>query len=308
MRLRGGGRAAIAAACTITLASGAAPASGALPACPDRPVQRTVVGGPGQYEAVLPDAQGRLLISDLRGGRVLRADAPGATATPLARVSDPGGLAVDDAGDILVGTGNGPTALVPRWRLAGLLRIDAGTGATTRVARGLMMANGVARAADGTVYASSSFPGGGVDRIRPDGTVDRRWNRTEGANGLALSADGSALYAAVMLPPARVVRIDTATGQATTFARVPFPENVTGLLDGLARGADGTLYVNAFLAGQVWRIGADPTPCVLARGLAGAAGITVGADGAGFSATSVYVATWGERVVELVDAAPAGPA
>lgn len=308
MRRRGGGRAAFAAACTITLLGGAAPASGALPSCADRPVQRTVVGGPGQYEAVFPDARGRLLISDLRGRRLLRADHPGAVATPLARVPDPGGIALDDAGDILVGTGNGPTALVPQWRRAGLLRIDPVTGAGTRVASGLMMANGVARAADGTVYASSSFPGGGVDRIRPDGTVDRRWNRTDGANGLAVSADGSALYAAVMLPPARVVRIDTATGLATTFARVPFPENLTGLLDGLARSADGTLYVNAFLAGQVWRIGADRAPCILARGLAGAAGITVGADGAGFSATSVYVATWGGRVVELVDAAPAGPA
>ncbi len=307
MRRRGGGRAAFAAACTITLLAGAAPASGALPSCPDRPVQRTVVGGPGQYEAVFPDAQGRLLISDRRSHRLLRADAPGAATTPLARVTDPGGIALDDVGAILAGTGNGLNGLVPQLRLAGLLRIDPQTGAATRVARGLMMANGVVRAADGTVYASASSSGGGIDRIRPDGTVDRRWNRTDFANGLALSADGTALFAAVMFP-ARVVRIDTATGRATTFARVPFPENLTGLLDGLARSADGTLYVNAFLAGQVWRIGTDRAPCILARGLAGAAGITVGAGGAGFSATSVYVATWGGRVVELVDAAPAGPA
>jgi sugar lactone lactonase YvrE len=71
--------------------------------------------------------------------------------------------------------------------LAGLLRVDPESGACERWVRGRGMANGVARAPDGAVYASNDI-GAYLDRVNPDGTVQRRWARVASANGLAVDA------------------------------------------------------------------------------------------------------------------------
>jgi sugar lactone lactonase YvrE len=123
---------------------------------------------------------------------VLRLDRPGAKPLPIARgIDSPGGLALDERGRLIVGFGDSPQRgllgnLVGR---AGLLLIDPNSGERQTWVTGLGMANGIARAPDGTVFASNDL-GTHVERIERDGNVERRWAKLWSANGLAVDPDG----------------------------------------------------------------------------------------------------------------------
>jgi DNA-binding beta-propeller fold protein YncE len=71
------------------------------------------------------------------------------------------------------------------------------------------MANGVARAPDGTVFASNNR-GAHIDRIDRDGTVHRRWATVLSANGLAVDPAGRYLYAAQSFTAAAIKRVEIA--------------------------------------------------------------------------------------------------
>ncbi|MGV9714124.1 SMP-30/gluconolactonase/LRE family protein [Gordonia sp. NPDC003424] len=282
--------------------------AGALPMCSGVGAPRILVDRPGStFEAAAFDNRGRLLLSDWIGNRLAVLDHPGAAAGTLAAVDSPGGLAPEPGGGVLVGSGVTATTLGPGTAAARLLKIDPATGKTTVRAAGLSGANGVARAPDGTVYMSSGAAAG-IDRVRPDGHVDRGWYRATPANGLAVSADGKTLYANVSLGDARILAIDTKTGAAHTWFRPPSSLS-WAFLDDLDIDRAGRLYVAAYLAGQVWRIDPNRTGCALATGLLVPAGISVGADGgrvdvAGFSHRNVYVTTHAGRVLEIPRAVP----
>ena len=116
----------------------------AAPRCPGvtGPPVPVARGGTGaSIEALAVDDQGRLYLSDNGRGAVLRIDRPGALPQALARVDAPGGIVVQPDGTLLVGTGNGQTALLAAlFPQAGVVRVDPATGGVTPVARGLGMA------------------------------------------------------------------------------------------------------------------------------------------------------------------------
>lgn len=297
-------RAALAAVIALLACASAADAATRLPSCPATGEKRTLVRESGALESAAFDAEGRLVYTNLSRRQLRGLDAPGAATRAIAvGIDGPGGLALEPGGTMLVGAGSGAAAvLAPRFGFARLLRVDLETGAKTTFARGLSMANGVVRAADGTVYASDDLAGS-LDRITPDGKVQRGWYRATDTNGLALSADGSTLFANRSFGSTRVMAIDTATGAYRTYARPPGSLS-WALLDDLDIDAAGRLYAAAYLAGEVWRIETDGSICTLARGLVTPAGITVGASGAGFSPRSVFVTTHGGLLVEIPDAIP----
>ena len=109
----------------------------------------------------------------------------------------PGGLAVGDGGRLILGFGDSPRGgIAGNWSpRAGLVLVDPGGGGVGPWVQGLGMANGVARAPDGTVFASNDF-GTHLDRVAPDGTVERRWAKVASANGLVVDAAGRYVYAA----------------------------------------------------------------------------------------------------------------
>lgn len=295
-------RATAVVAVAALVAAGAPAAHAAPPACPGVQAKVAVAKGGGAQESIAFDGAGRLVYGDLTGGRVRAIDAPGAAPRTIARVTAPGGIAALPDGGVVVASGNGIGALLPGG--GRLLRADAGgDGASTTLARGLIGANGLARAADGTVYASDPLAGV-IDRVAPDGTVRRGWWRGSGGpNGLALSADGDTLFVALSFA-ARIVAIDVSTGAARTLARAPADRRLA-LLDGLAADAGDTLHVTAYLAGEVWRVTPGGAVCTLARGLRAP---TAAAPGAGpFAATSLYVTALG-GVWELPGAVSAAAA
>lgn len=268
---------------------------------------RVVYSKLGLLESAIVDTRGRLFVTSqtwngLRYGAVLRLDHPDAEPLPVAEgIPSPGGLAFDDQGQLIVGYGNSLVGGL-LGNLAGLLCIDPDTGERRKYATGLSMANGIARAADGTIFASDDV-GTHIDRVDPGGSVHRRWARVWSANGLAIDPTGRYLYAAQTFTSAAIRRIDiTDPTKVTTHARPPWWGRFA-LLDGMAIDALGRLYVAANGAGHIWRVDTDGTIRALARGLTFPSAVALGRSPEGFSEGNLYAVTFSGDVVALPAAA-----
>jgi sugar lactone lactonase YvrE len=207
---------------------------------------------------------------------------------------------------LIVGFGDGlPQGLIGNVAgLAGLLLVDPDSGERETWITGLQMANGVARAADGTVFASNNV-GTHIDRIDPYGNVHRRWAKVPSANGLATDSGGQYLYAAQTFVPAAIKRVEIANpANVTTHAR-PGPLARAAVLDGLAIDNTGRrLYVAANGAGQIWRVEPNGNIEALARGLKFPSAVAIGHGPTGFSKGNLYAVTFHGGIVELAGAAP----
>lgn len=291
-------RRALSAACILaTLPAFHAAHAGKLPDCPEAVTPVVLVKGQGILESLVFDPAGRLLYNDTSAKALKVVARSGAEPTVLAGdLAEGGGLALGPQNEVYMGLGNGLGGLLPQLAQGRIVRIDLGSGAVTPYAKGLSMANGVVRAPDGTFYASDDLADS-LDRVLPDGTVQRGWIKRNG-NGLALSPDGRTLYMNQSLP-AKVLAIDTTTAEVRTVATAPDAQSLV-FIDGLTRDDAGRLYSAAFLAGQLWRIDANTGAiCVLARGMPFISSVTPGKPGQGFSATSLYTATFAGKIYEL---------
>lgn len=298
----------LAAALALVLALVPAAPAGAVPDCAvGAGAPRDVLTGLGVLEAVAADHDGRLYISDMGGGRILRLDRPGEQPKVLTSFASPGGLAWDADGTLVAGYGNGIAQGVADNGQAGLNRVDPDTGATTAIVQGLGMANGVVRGPDGSVYVTNTFGknDGRIDRVR-DGKVDVAWSPVKRTNGLAIDRAGENLYASDSFA-ARVIRIPIARpAEFETYAAAGGDDDSAGL-DGLAIDGAGRLYVAANLGGEVWRIDSPDRICALARGIQNPGSVGFGGGGAGFPAANLYVVTFTGRLIEIPNATDAPP-
>jgi sugar lactone lactonase YvrE len=180
-----------------------------------------------------------------------------------------------------------------------LVRVDPATGKVSTFASGLGMANGVAKAADGTLYATNDF-GFDVDRIDTTGHVDHGWAKVFSTNGVVLSPDQRYLYVSQTFQPAAVKRIAIADpSQVTPFAAAQGADMTAGP-DDMTIDAKGNLYLAANGAGQVWLVATDGRICVLASGLRFPSSAVLGP---GRLASNLYVVGFGGEIVELPGAA-----
>lgn len=277
----------------------------AAPDCTrNAPRVRTLESGLGTLESAMVDRRGRLFFSSMQRGSTgelnrmtKRRDTPEAI---VEGIDAPGGLALMPDGDLLLGYGNsiaGGNAgdLNPQ---AGLVRVNANTGATIPYAEGLGMANGVVRARDGTVFASNDF-GNLLDRVEPDGTVEHGWAEVESSNGLVVDPSGRYLYAAQTFRPAAIQRIEIADPANVEPFFEADPADIYAGFDGMTRDRRGNLFVTANGAGELWRIGRDGTPCVIARGLGMPSAVARGRGRRNFKHGNLYVVNFGGQVVEL---------
>lgn len=295
------GTVTIALACALALTT--APSASALPDCTIAPPrERVVASGQGTLESAIVDRRGHLYFtSSAAGGSLLKLRNAKAAPRPLVTgLEAPGGLAFHRSGDLLLGFGSsilgGATGtLDPR---AGLVRVNPRTGVTRPYAERLAMANGVARAADGTVFASDDF-GIGIDRIGPDRSVENAWATVVSSNGMAVGPGQRWLYVNQTFVPAAIqrVRIDDPTVVEDYFR--PGLEDVAAGLDGMARDRHGNLYVTANLYGELWRVGRDGSACVVADGLGMASAVALGRSKRNLRRGHLYVVEFGGRVIEL---------
>lgn len=277
-------------------------ADSGLPPCEGVGAASVIVSGQGALESIALDPQGRILYTQMFKGTLVRLDGPPHTPVTVATgISSPGGIAVTGPQEAYVGVGNGLYGLTPSLGKAGIVRVDLANGQVTPHVSGLSMANGMVRATDGTFYASDDLAAS-LDRVLPDGTVQRTWLK-QNSNGLAISPDQRTLYVNQMIP-ARILAVDRATGQTSVVADAP-PARKWSWLDGLDIDAQGRLYVVSYWAGEVWRL--DPASrqmCLLVSGLTMPSAVAVGRPGGPYRASSIFVATHSGRIHEVPGAVP----
>lgn len=284
------------------LMSGASHASDAgMPECASVGSLRVVRDQLGTLESAAFDPAGRLLFTGVGKKALYRMDKPGAAPVMVASgLAAPGGIAVANAHEAYVGTGNSVNGLIPALGKATIMHVDLDTGEVKPHITGLSMANGLVRASDGSFYASDDFAKS-LDRVLADGTVQRSWLKLN-SNGLALSKDEKTLYVNQFLP-AKVYAVDVATGMYKVHGAVPSERSLTGL-DGLSIDDVGNLYIAAYLSGEVWRLAPDGAFCRLAKGLSLPSAPVVGKPGRGFATSSLYVASHSGRLYEVPMAVP----
>jgi sugar lactone lactonase YvrE len=296
------------AASGLLLAALALPAQAlAAPPCPSPlPEPNYLVEGETTLESVIVDYRGRLFFTNSTS--VLRLDGREAKPKVLAEVEEPGGLAFDGDGGLLVGTGNsagngshgdvdGPSSLT---------KVDPDTGAAKVYATGLSMGNGLVRGPDGSFYASNDF-GSNIDRIT-GGETERGWAKVDSGNGLVIDSSGRYLYAAQTFRPAAIARVDLADPSAVTTYVAADEADMSAGLDGLAIDAADNIFAAANGAGEIWKVprandGSAERPCVLLPDLPpfpdGPSAVAVGVGSGPFGAGNLYAVTFDGNVIEL---------
>jgi len=283
-----------------------APAALAAPDCPQPTTSRVLLSDQGTLESVIVDRRGRLFFTT--DGFLMRLDRPGAQPRVVTTVQNPGGLAIDEHGDVIVGFGNsaGNGAVGDVTGPSGLLRVDPDTGASQVYATGLSMANGVVRAPDGAYYATNDL-GSNVDRV-VNGVTQRGWAHVDSGNGEAIDSTGRWLYVAQTFRPAAIARVDLMNpANVSTYVLADPPDWPAGP-DGMTIDAADRLFVAANGAGQIWRVdGTPPRICVVLRGLPGfpdgPSAVAVGARRGPFPPTNLYVVTFDGHLIEIANAA-----
>ncbi|HEX5355123.1 MAG TPA: SMP-30/gluconolactonase/LRE family protein [Aquabacterium sp.] len=272
-----------------------------MPDCGGSGALRVLDDHQGALESLAFLPSGKLVFSNNLSGTLKRKDGPAMAPVLVAEgLKSPGGIVVNSEQELMVGTGNGLGGLMPSLGLAGIARVDLIAGTVTPVIKGLSMANGLVRAADGTYYASDDLAQS-LDRVLPDGTVQRKW-LAQNSNGLVLSQDGRTLYVNQFLP-AGIKSVNLVDGQVRDHARVPSQRSLAGL-DGLAIDDRGNLYVVAYFSGEVWRASPQGRLCRLVSGLTLPSAVAVGRAGQGFRADSLYIVSHSGRIMELPGAVP----
>ncbi|MFE3289953.1 hypothetical protein [Rhodococcus sp. NPDC059234] len=222
-----------------------------------------LASGLGGLENLEPDGVGGFYLSGIVKGVLYHVDSSGEVTTLLSGLDNPAGLRLlgDDlyflTGDGTSFTGTGT-----------LRRYDVTTGAVTTLLTGLVQPNGLLLLPDGDLLISHlSIPiPVGMSRYRPStGEFTPHWSNTPYPNGIALTADRTAIYTENDFT-SQVLRIPL---DAPTAATV-----VAGVHDGLFPGLDdivasqaGQLYLAGDTSGSVYSM--DPatgTTCTIATG------------------------------------------
>ena len=218
------------------------------------PAELTVVPVPGEApEDIVVDADGALW-TGVTDGRIVRIGPDGGADADVRVVGQiagrPLGLAVAHDGRLLICSSPG-----------GLLAMDRATGATEVLVemvdfRPLTFCSNVVELPDGTIYFTQStakftydhFKGaiieargdGGLFRRDPDGTVTTLLDNLYFANGVTVTADGSALVFAET-QGRRLSKYWLSGPNAGTVTRLA--EHLPAMPDNISTGSDGRIWV-----------------------------------------------------------------
>lgn len=277
-------------------------ASAAFDCSTPLPAPRLLFNNGGVLKSVIVDGAGRLYFTNTSAGTLLRISTPGATPQTVATgITNGGGLAFDSTGRYLyVGRGNGfAGGLIGNISPAAeIVKFDTLTGAVTPFAHGLRMANGVARAADGTMYASTDV-GFGIDKISSAGVVQNDWRTVISGNGMVIDPGQHWLYVNQTFVPAAIQRIPLDyPGPPQTYLQLGLLDIASGL-DGLTMDPAGRLVAAANGGLAILRVNANRTYCAVGRNLLLPSAVAYGHGSTGFSAGHLYAVTFSGGVYEI---------
>ncbi|MBO9533509.1 MAG: SMP-30/gluconolactonase/LRE family protein [Solirubrobacteraceae bacterium] len=288
----------------------AAPAQAAFAECASNQPAAKVVGDIGAaIEGAVVDRSGRLYVTDLLGGRILRFDTPGAAPKVLSTIPSKNGggaLALEPDGTVIVGTGADPRVFLGDvLRPGAISRVNQVTGALTEIAKGFSAANGLDVTANGTIYATNDF-GALVGRRTPDGKVNAAWTVFPSANGAVLSKDDQYLYVSRTFVNPGVSRIPIANpAKPESLLDLGFAD-LLAFPDGLTLDSKDRPVVPMNGSGDIVRIDAPGKACKLASGLNSSSVVVYGRGTKGFSAGRLFRAGFDGKVYEVPSAFDAG--
>ena len=299
-RSRNPGRLVSLAALLLSAALLDAPSVSAAPDCPGGRIPPQTLASTGDtLEYGIFDRLGRFFFSDQSTSMLMRIDRFGEPPKPLAPIPAPGAIVFAQDGSIIIGTGdslqNGTTGdLNP---MSGLMRVNPDTGATQTYVTGLGMANGLALAPHGTIYATNDA-GFDIDRVQ-GGTVTHPWARVYSTNGVAVSPDHRYVYVSQTFAPAAIQRIPIAQPSQVRPYAVAQGADIFAGLDDMTIDGQGNLYVAANGAGQVWKVDTSGAICVLAGGLLFPSAVNFGVES---NRRNLYVVGFDGHISELAHA------
>jgi hypothetical protein len=257
-------------------------------------LESILVGGKGKvYVSLQPEGEDRdrvLLVRYLR---------PNSEPEIIAESFEggPGGLAWS-GGKILWGSIRGGVGGDEDPRST-IYLVDPATGSISTFATGLGQANGVARAKDGTVYASNNV-GRFLDRISPSGVTDHTWGTVESANGLVVSRDQKYLFTAqTVVDPGSIARIDRSDPSKvvewwSADGLVPPP-----YLDGITRDDRGNLFVTSFVRSEVYKIDSKRRACLLASDIPAPTSLNFAYGRGGLRSGKLYISSYGGPITSI---------
>jgi sugar lactone lactonase YvrE len=293
---------ALAALAVLSAALLDAPPASAAPDCPGGRIAPLTLASTGDtLEYGVFDGRGRFFYSDQSTSMLMRIDRFGEPPKPLAPIPAPGAMVFAQDGSIIIGTGdslqNGTTGdLNP---MSSLTRVNPDTGAAQTYVTGLGMANGLALARDGSIYATNDA-GFDIDRVQ-GGKVTHPWARVYSTNGVAVSPDQLYVYVSQTFAPAAIQRISIAHPSQVTPYAVAQGADIFAGLDDMTIDRQGNLYVAANGAGQVWKVDTSGAICVLAGGLRFPSAVNFGV---GLNAENLYVVGFDGNISELANVLP----
>ncbi|MDF3280201.1 hypothetical protein [Gordonia sp. N1V] len=313
--LRRGSRRLLAAACGGVLTAGVLSALGTAPAqaapvCAGGGAPARLVGAvPGAaLEGLTVDAAGHAYATDLISGQVFRFDQPGAPGRAIARVPSggAGALAWAPDGTLLVGYGADPRVVLgDAVRPGAIARLDTRTNVLRPWVGGLSAADGMDVAANGTVYTTNDF-GNLIGRVAPNGAVNAQWGSLPSANGAVLGRGDGWLYVSRTFTNPGVSRISTANPRVVQSLLTLGGADTLAAPDGLTLDSRDRPVVPFNAGGQIVRITAPGSYCVLAQGLRLSSVLSYGRGDRGFSAGRLYRAGFDGRIYEIPGGFDAG--
>ncbi len=295
----------------VGIAMGVAPAA-AMAAAQSAPFPKCMANEPAPvligsvagaaFEGLAVDGRGRLYATDLVTGNVYRFAFPGAAPTILTTVpsgNGAGGLAFEPDGDLLIGYASSPAQLLGDLLLPGHIeRMNLTTGAITQVAAGLSATDGLAVAADGTIYATNDF-GDLVGRVSPGGHVDPDWAHLPSANGAVLSSDGKYLYVDRTFVNPGVSRIPTADPGHPQSLITLSGSAAFDALDGLTLDSQNRPVIPTDVSGEILRVDGPGRICHLSDAPTVSSVVIYGHGTNGFSAGRLFRAGFDGRIYEI---------
>lgn len=177
--------------------------------------------------------------------------------------------------------------------------VDPRTGEMSTFATGLGQANGVARAKDGTVYASNNV-GRFLDRISPRGVTDHTWGEVESANGLVISRDQKYIFAAqTVVEPGSIARIDRSSP-----SKVVEWWSADGLMpppyfDGITRDDRGNLFVTSFVRGEIFKIDSRRRACLLASDIPAPTSLNFAYGRGGLRSGKLFISSYAGQITSI---------
>lgn len=256
----------------------------------------TVAKGYGLLENLAFDGQGKLLLSEgnLGGGAGgLRSLSPdGTKATVVADVVSPGGIVVDGR-TAYFNSGDGLASGFFNIADGAINKVDLDTGATSVVADGLVMPNGLTRFPNGDFVVSRDLGNGSMTRVTPAGVKSAFAPAVTNSNGMAVDTARNQFYVVSTFNlTTDLYAVDLANPTAAP-RKIQIPGiGPLNAADDIVLGADGNVYVALNVAGSIVRVNPDTgAQCTVAKGLPFSSSLRFGA-GPGWDPQSLYVTSF----------------